>query len=121
MNCQMVQELLPWYPRGLTAEEAAQVAVHLRLCPACQEELAHTQALGAIVRKALEAWGEPRSQVWDRVALCTHGFRLGQLRLGSALVGLSLGFSVQGKTVPVQLELSLLGMRLPIFAYAGGA
>lgn len=120
MNCPAIRELLPWYPSGLAPEEAAQVALHLRACPSCQEEFAQTQALRTFVRDALEAMPELRTEIWDRVALRSTGLPLGRLHLGDEMVGLSLGLWVRGKTLPVGLELSLLGKRLPIFAYAGG-
>lgn len=121
MNCQEIQELLPWYPVGLSPEEAALVVSHLRQCPTCQEELAQWRALETLVRKALLAWPEPSPRVWRKVAIRTFGFPLGHVRLGTEAFGFSLSLYVRKKALPILLELFLLGRRVPIFEFGGGA
>ena len=120
MKCERIGALLPWYPHGLTAEESAQVAEHLRGCLACQEEFAHIQALRGLVGRALASGPALRPEVWERVAVRTGGLRLGRLRLGSRMLGFSLSLAVRGKTLPILIEFFLFGRKVPIFEYAGG-
>ncbi|GEM_PF-5796369 len=43
--CETVQELLPWYPHGLAADEAKLVKAHIVHCGVCSEDLCEIRAL----------------------------------------------------------------------------
>ncbi len=108
-KCAEIAEILPWYPGDLSPAEAAEVALHLFRCPQCRAEFSQIQALRKAVSKALDDLPGPSPEVWGKVLLRTKGLPLGRLEMGSEFLGLSLGFSLRGKSVPFLWSSPFLG------------
>jgi len=63
-----VAELLPWYVNGtLEAQDRDTVTAHLSDCPACQEEVAHCQALAAALQAAPDSVWTPGPDRLERL------------------------------------------------------
>ena len=122
MNCRKARELLPWLATGaLPPEDQAGLMEHLAGCAPCRAELARELRLVREVRAALEGLPGAPEGTWEKVLARTRGIPLGKLELGSFLMGLSLGLSLQGGRVPLEGELWLLGRKFPLFKTEGGA
>jgi anti-sigma factor RsiW len=115
-TCKWAQELFPWFANGtLSAEETAEVAVHLAECEACRRELAGMLRVRGIVDGELRAYPHLPERAWKRVAAESLGQPVAQLDVGSFLVGFSLGASVRRGGVPVYGDLKLLGRKIRVF------
>jgi anti-sigma factor RsiW len=68
MECQHVEELLPFYPRGdLPREAFAAVTRHLAGCPRCRRALADVQATYRLVQAHLNTVPSARPQAAARL------------------------------------------------------
>lgn len=137
-RCRKVRELLPWYANGtLAGAELAEVERHLRRCRGCLAEAEELRRLQASLTQALEeaqpadpegllertralieAEEKLEEQLLRLLALPRAGSErreLGRLNLGLFVLGFSLGVAYERGQLPVEAELSALGLPLAKF------
>lgn len=135
-RCRKVRELLPWYANGtLAGAELTEVERHLRRCQGCLAEAEELRRLQSSLMQALEeaqpaegllektralieAEEKLEEQLLGLLALPRAGperRELGRLNLGLFVLGFSLGVAYERGRLPVEAELSALGLPLAKF------
>jgi anti-sigma factor RsiW len=120
-RCEELRELIPWYVEGsVTPQEGAEVAAHLSTCPECLQDLADAARLRMAVRAALTTLPQMPETVWERVSRQVLGRRLGQLDVGSFIVGLRLGAWLTQRGSAVRANLRVMGRDVQLFRVGKG-
>jgi len=115
IDCRKARELIPWYANGtLASDEAHELAEHIASCPTCRDQLVEAILLSLDVKRAISSLPGPSKGLRNKV-LPEREVELARFDLGSFLIGLSVGMSVQGKRVPVRGDLRLLGRKVKLF------
>ena len=119
-TCEWVLELLPWYAVGkLHAEDAAEVAAHLRGCDACRRELAEVLRLRHGLAGDGGVPGSVRERVWKQVTLKAGIRDVARIDVGSFAIGFRLGLNAR-RSAPVRASLRVMGQEVRIVSRRRG-
>jgi len=99
---------------SIAPAEAHELAEHIASCPTCRDQLVEAILLSLDVKRAISSLpGAPKAA--ESVVLPGREVELARFDLGSFLIGLSVGMSVQGKRFPVKGDLHVFGRKLRLF------
>jgi anti-sigma factor RsiW len=110
MNCESIQQLLPWYITGeIDMDTAAEIAGHLAACAACQSDFVEAAWMRRLVVGIAARSPRPTHKTWSRVARRAGIQDTARIDVGSFLIGFNLGINTANRHHPVRGTLRVMG------------
>jgi len=118
MNCDQVQELIPWYVTGrIDLEDAREIALHMASCSECQADFAEAAWMRRLVAGHANEASARHEKSWRRIEKRVGIADLARIDVGSFMIGLKLGITTATRRYPVRGTLRVMGHNVRI---AGG-
>jgi hypothetical protein len=115
IDCDRVQELLPWYVTGnLDEMEAGEISAHVRICDGCRSELSEIVWLRHGMTAGLDESPSAKGRTWRRIAIEAGIYDSARIDVGSLVLGFRLGFCAGRRGSPVRASLRVMGRNIRI-------